>query len=182
MTAVALSMRFMLAIMFAGAAIAKMSQLADFEAAVGRYELLPARMVRPISRVIPAAELIAGTALAVGLGTRVAAAIVAVLLAVFSASIAVNLARGRKFDCGCGVAPAPRTISWSLVIQNLVLAAAAAIVAAIAPAVVAVDQLLFGSTYQLGSSELAAAASISILALLAAALFRNALTVWRVLR
>jgi len=68
------------------------------------------------------------------------------------------------------------------VIQNLVLAAAAAIVAAIAPAVVAVDQLLFGSTYQLGSSELAAAASISILALLAAALFRNALTVWRVLR
>jgi hypothetical protein len=56
------------------------------------------------------------------------------LLVAFGAAMAVNLVRGRQFDCGCGPAT-ERMISWWLVIRNTVLSVAALAVAVLPPAV-----------------------------------------------
>jgi Methylamine utilisation protein MauE len=58
-------------------------------------------------------------------------------LLVFATAIAINLLRGRVFDCGCAGA-APRTIGWSHVAVNVALAGIAAIIAVAPPADLAV--------------------------------------------
>ena len=42
---------------------------------------------------------------------------------VFATAVAVNLARGRRIDCGCAGISAPREITWGLVARDIVLAA-----------------------------------------------------------
>ena len=54
----------------------------------------------------------------------------AILLLLFAAAMAVNLRRGRAdIDCGCALGLLKERISWPLVARNLVLAAAAAVIA-----------------------------------------------------
>jgi uncharacterized membrane protein YphA (DoxX/SURF4 family) len=120
-----LALRFVLALVFIRAGVVKLSGLADFRAAVRNYQILPARLTGAAALGVPAAEVGAGTLLLLGVYPGITAACLAVLLAVFSVAIAVNLARGRVFDCGCG-GTAPQRISWRHVAVNALLAAAAA--------------------------------------------------------
>jgi hypothetical protein len=62
-----------------------------------------------------------------GVGLRLAGIISATLFAVFSCAIALNLARDRVFECGCGSSERP--ISWRLVAQDLVLCLASVLLA-----------------------------------------------------
>jgi uncharacterized membrane protein YphA (DoxX/SURF4 family) len=140
----ALALRFMLATLFLSAGLAKLSRRAEFERAVAGYELLPARLVRPVARGLGPAELAAGILLALGLATMVTAALVATLLAIFAAAVAVNLARGRDIDCGCFGVVAERRIGRSTLLRNAVLVASAILVAAVAPAPFSLDRVLAG--------------------------------------
>lgn len=123
-----LSARCILVCIFLRAGLAKISSPAEFRAAVANYRLLPPRLVPPVAAGLPYAEVAAAILLALGVFPGLVAAVLAALLAVFAAAIAINLARGREFDCGCaGPAPGgprsvPQKISWRHVATNAVLA------------------------------------------------------------
>ena len=123
--AVALASRFAVGLIFVGAGAAKLFDLGEFERAVADYQLLPPGLNRVIARALPIIELLCGSALLVGIVAPLAALVAASCLLGFSIAAAINLARGRAIDCGCGGAAASRQIGWDLVIGDLILAAAA---------------------------------------------------------
>jgi len=97
----------------------------EFELNLGAYQVLPARTVPALSRVIPALEAVVAAALLLP-ATRSAAAWGGVaLLLLYAGGIAVNLRRGRTdVDCGCAGPGERRPIASWMVARNLLLAAA----------------------------------------------------------
>jgi len=98
--------------------------------AVENYRLLPGAAVPAFARTLPLLEIGAGVLL-LPLATRPAGALLALaLLAMFTAAIAINLARGRdRIDCGCGGDGTP--LGTAVVLRNVALMLLA--VAAAAP-------------------------------------------------
>jgi uncharacterized membrane protein YphA (DoxX/SURF4 family) len=170
-----LALRLIVGGLFLRAGAAKLADRADFRRAVRNYEIVPPRLVRATAAAVPAAEVTAGGLLLLGLATSIASWVVAALLAGFSAAIAVNLSRGRVFDCGCG-GTAPRTISWRHVASNSLLAASAVAVAVAPPPALALctgPGWVFSLTMPRGSGVpvvLAAALGVVTVVLLRAAL------------
>ena len=85
--------------LYAGAI--KLPDPAQSVAAVRAYDVLPAGLVAPVGQVLPVLEVVVGAMLVLGLLTRGAAALSAVLLVVFIAGIISVWARGIEIDCGC---------------------------------------------------------------------------------
>lgn len=69
--------------------------------AVRAYRLLPESVVPAVGFGLPVLEVALGLLLLVGLATRVAAALSAVLMLAFVVGIASAWARGLTIDCGC---------------------------------------------------------------------------------
>ncbi|MEI5672653.1 MULTISPECIES: MauE/DoxX family redox-associated membrane protein [unclassified Nocardioides] len=69
--------------------------------AVRAYELLPESLVEPVGYLLPVLEVVVGFALVVGVLTRGAAVLSALLFVVFIIGIASAWARGLQIDCGC---------------------------------------------------------------------------------
>jgi hypothetical protein len=123
--------RLALAGMFAAAAHHKWRDPGAFAAALTAHRLVPEAWVHALARGLALAE----TAVAVGLvwpaGAAVAGSAAGALLALYSAAIAINLARGRsEIDCGCSARP--QRLSGALLVRNAALGAA--VWPAIAPA------------------------------------------------
>jgi uncharacterized membrane protein YphA (DoxX/SURF4 family) len=118
--------RWLLAFVFGAAALAKLIGSRDLPDVVRRYNVVPDAFVPALARTLVPGECLVALALAVGVLPRFAAAVAAVALITFATAIAVNLVRGRRFDCGCGGSSSE--ISWWLVARNLGLAAIAAAV------------------------------------------------------
>ncbi len=70
-------------------------------AAVKAYELLPTSLVETVGYLLPALEVVVGLALILGVLTRGAAVISALLFVAFIIGIASVWARGMEIDCGC---------------------------------------------------------------------------------
>jgi uncharacterized membrane protein YphA (DoxX/SURF4 family) len=79
----------------------KLADLAQSVRAVRAYELLPEAIVPAVGYGLPVLEVGVGLLLVAGLGTRVAAALSALLLVAFIVGIASAWARGLQIDCGC---------------------------------------------------------------------------------
>jgi hypothetical protein len=133
-----------LALVFAQAAWHKLRDLRAFALAVAAYELMPA----PLAPLAAAQLLVAELSL-VGMlllpAARPGAALAALsLLALYSAAIAVNLARGRRdIDCGCTGPALRQPLSGWLLARNAALGALAlcAALPAAARGLAAVDAL-----------------------------------------
>jgi uncharacterized membrane protein YphA (DoxX/SURF4 family) len=69
--------------------------------AVKAYELLPYSLATVVGYGLPILEIVLGVLLIVGLLTRVAGAISALLMLAFVIGIASAWARGLRIDCGC---------------------------------------------------------------------------------
>jgi uncharacterized membrane protein YphA (DoxX/SURF4 family) len=69
--------------------------------AVRAYDVLPEAAVEVVAALLPWVELAFGVLLLVGVGTRLVAALSAVLLVVFVAGVTQAWARGLSIDCGC---------------------------------------------------------------------------------
>jgi uncharacterized membrane protein YphA (DoxX/SURF4 family) len=177
----ALSLRFVLAAIFVCAGAVKLARPAEFETALRKYRVLPGNLVHAGAIGVPLCEIGLGAALAVGLVTREASLALAALLLVFSAIVASNLLRGRSFDCGCGVTLVQRSISWSLVVQDLALAAGAVAVALKAPRLMAVDQFLAGGR-EVNLGDAVPSFVLAALVLVLAALVRDSVAIWRLVR
>jgi uncharacterized membrane protein YphA (DoxX/SURF4 family) len=143
--AAAVVFRFGLALVFLLSGLAKLPRRSEFTRAVRNYRLVPEGVGELIGKTLPPVEVLAGALLALGLGVRPVAILLAVFLVAFSAAVAINLLRGRTIDCGCFGPVANRQITWWTVARNLVLTAAAIVVAAIQPTALALDRFLPGT-------------------------------------
>lgn len=135
--AAALTSRYVVAFVFATAAIPKLVDRAEFERAVANYSLLPAPLVPVVAAWLPRLELVCAFALLFGVAVTPVAGIAGALLVAFAVVVAVNLVRGRRIDCGCKGSVAPRLIGWGLVVADLGLAAMAVFAALADPGVLA---------------------------------------------
>jgi len=91
------------ALLLAAAAWHKLADQARFRGILGAYQVLPELAVAPVAALIPALEAALAAAWALAWNLPATGLATAVLLAVYSLAIALNLRRGRTFiDCGCG--------------------------------------------------------------------------------
>jgi hypothetical protein len=102
-----------------GAAMSKLPRRQQFAFVVMAYRVLPRSAALVYARLLPWLELLLGTLLLVGKGTRIAAAGSGLLLASFTVALGMNIMRGRlELDCGCFGGRARTRISGRLVMRN----------------------------------------------------------------
>ncbi len=94
---------------------------------------LPDWAVRAATFTTPWIEIVAGVALIVGFWTRGAAVVIGALLVAFIALLLSVLVRGLNVDCGCfgDMSPfCPAKVGWCHIVQDVLMLAAAALIAA----------------------------------------------------
>lgn len=116
-------------------------------AAVRAYELLPSWAVEPVGLALPAVEIVVGLALVLGVLTRAAGVLSALLYAAFIVGIASVWARGIEIDCGCfgggGAEPgATSDYPWEIA-RDAALLLLSLYVAALRRTRLALDSMLF---------------------------------------
>jgi len=116
-----------LALLFASAAWHKLRAPKAFATTLERYRLLPVAGVAPAAAVLGALEAAVAVWLVLPLAAPAGAGFAAAaLLALYSAAIAINLARGRReIDCGCSGPARRQPIRPWLLARNGVVAVAA---------------------------------------------------------
>ena len=119
-----------LAALMAIAAIHKSSDFGSFVQTLRDYRVLPEALAGWAAALVVALEVSLALALLVPAFASLAALACASLLAVYSAAIAANLARGRRhIDCGCMGPSARQPLSGGLLARNAALIAACGLAA-----------------------------------------------------
>jgi uncharacterized membrane protein YphA (DoxX/SURF4 family) len=132
-----LAVRWLLAVVLIVAGTAKLGRSDAFAEAISRYGLLPESVVLATATTLPVVELLLGILLAAGVLVAPVAIACACLFGIFAAAVAISLARGQSFDCGCGLGT-DAEISWAHVARSTVLIALSGLVAA-EPSVLALN-------------------------------------------
>ncbi len=83
------------------AGLLKITRPDESIAAVRAYEILPGSVVETVGLLLPTVEIVVGAALVLGVLTRGAAVVSALLFVAFVLGIASVWARGIEIDCGC---------------------------------------------------------------------------------
>ncbi|MEZ0067621.1 putative membrane protein YphA (DoxX/SURF4 family) [Streptacidiphilus sp. MAP12-20] len=116
------AVRLALAVVWAWAGLAKVSDPEAAAQAVRVYRILPEALVKPIGYGMPFLEIALALLLLVGLGTRIAAIVSGLMLLVYIGAIASVWARGISIDCGCfgggGAVAASRTAYWQEILRD----------------------------------------------------------------
>ena len=128
----------------------KLPDPAQSVAAVRAYQLLPSSIVPIVGQLLPVIEIVVGVCLVVGILTRGAAVVSALLLLAFIVGIASAWARGITIDCGCfsggGFDPdAASAYPWEIA-RDVGLLAASLFVAWLPSTRLALDSALFRRT------------------------------------
>ncbi len=115
--------------------------------AVRAYQLLPPSLAEVVGLVLPGLEVVVGLALVLGVFTRGAAVLSALLFVAFIIGIASVWARGIEIDCGCfgggGADPeASSKYPWEIA-RDVALLAASLLVAGVRRTRLALDSVLF---------------------------------------
>jgi peroxiredoxin len=124
--------RLLLAAVFAVAALAKLADRAGSRQAIVDFGL-PRALAAPAAVALPLAELSVTVALIPRVTAWWGALGALALLLLFSAAIAINLARGRKPDCRCFGQLSSSPVGWMTLARNGALAALAGFVVAGGP-------------------------------------------------
>jgi uncharacterized membrane protein YphA (DoxX/SURF4 family) len=121
-----LFLQFLLALVFAGAAVPKLQNADEFHGVVRNFRLLPEAVDGAFAAALPWVELGIAASLILGVGIPASGALAGLLLFVFAFAIAINIFRGRtEIDCGCFRQGMRQPLSWTLVLRNTVLGAGA---------------------------------------------------------
>jgi thiol-disulfide isomerase/thioredoxin len=120
--------RLVLATVFGAAGVAKISGREGTRVTAAAFGV-PAGLTGPVTLALPAAELLIAAALVPASSAAIAGWAALALLAVFSATVAISLARGRRPDCYCFGQFTAAPIGWRTLARNVALAAVAAFVA-----------------------------------------------------
>lgn len=110
--------RGLLGAVFVAAGVSKFANMESFVDAVYGYDLLPTRSVRPLTKLVPALEILGGALLLAGLLLLPALALVLALLVSFTTMVVIKLVQGLKVPCGC-FGPDGELVGWSLVARNV---------------------------------------------------------------
>lgn len=103
-------------LLLAWAALAKLGDIPALARDVHHFRLVPAAAENLLAVVLPWIELAAALSMLLGIRPRAGALVAAACLAVFTAAVALALARGLNIECGCfGTASASRVGAWKLV-------------------------------------------------------------------
>ncbi len=124
--------RLALVAVFVTAGLSKLGDRRGAGQAVAAFGV-PARAAPALGALLPVVELAVAGSLVAGWSARLAAAAAALLLLVFSAAIAVNLARGNAPECRCFGQLHSAPVSWWAVARNLGVALLAVLVVAAGP-------------------------------------------------
>jgi putative oxidoreductase len=111
--------QIVLGILFGWAALAKLADLATFALQVHNFRLLPIAAENLVAMLLPWVELVAALALVLGMRPRAGAWVAGVLLAVFTVGVALAMARGLDFECGCFGKASSTRVGWGKLAQNL---------------------------------------------------------------
>jgi hypothetical protein len=87
------------------------------------YRLLPSSLASAAAYSIPTLELAAGTAIFMGLATRLAATISLIVLLAGTVGMVGVLIRKDRVICGCFGVYFERVVSWKTVVRNVILSA-----------------------------------------------------------
>jgi len=108
-------------VLFAVASLSKIGDLPAFAAQVHNFRLTPVWSENLIAMTLPWVELVAALSLILGIRPRAGALVVTVLIAAFTAGVALAMARGLDFECGCfGTADQTRVGAVKL-LENLLM-------------------------------------------------------------
>ena len=119
--------QLLLGALFVVAALAKIVDVASLAREVHNFRLVPFWSENLLAMTLPWIELVAGLALVLGIRARAGAWVAGALLAGFTLGIALAMARGLNFECGCfGTADATR-VGWVKLAENLGMLALAAV-------------------------------------------------------
>jgi putative oxidoreductase len=119
--------QIVLGLLFVLAALAKIVDPASLAREVHNFHLVPFWSEHLVAMTLPWIELVAGLALVLGIRPRAGAWVVGGLLLAFTFGVALAMARGLNFSCGCfGTADGTR-IGWTKLGENLGMLALAAL-------------------------------------------------------
>mgnify|MGYP003408943332 FL=1 len=135
-------------LVYAGAV--KVGKPLTSQRAVQAYDVLPYDLAGWVGLILPFAEIVLGLLLVLGLFTRLAAAISALLMAAFIVGIAQAWARGLTIDCGCfgggGQVTAGETAYPQEIARDLGLALCGAWLWWRPASLASLDRVLFGAS------------------------------------
>ena len=142
---VVLVLRLVLGAIFIVAGASKIGHGAEFAAQIAGFRILPQPVIAPMALALPFLEVLLGGYLILGLFTRAAAWIAALLLALFDGAIASAVVRGMTVSCGC-LGPNDKTVTtWAEVARDAIFVLLAVFVALRAPGTLALDRRIGNS-------------------------------------
>ena len=95
---------------FVVAALPKLTDPPSFAHMIYNYRIVPGSVINISALIMPWLEVLCGLALILGIWTRPARDLIALMLVIFIVAISINLFRGNAIDCGCfNVADAGKT-------------------------------------------------------------------------
>lgn len=140
MSWVILVLRVVLGAIFIVAGASKVGNATAFAAQIAGFRILPEAVISPMAIALPFLELLLGAYLVIGLFTRTAAWIAALLLLAFDGAVASAVVRGMSVSCGC-FGPQDKTVTtWAEVARDAVFVLLAVIVALRPPGTLALDR------------------------------------------
>ena len=120
------ALALLIALVFAAAAIAKLTAWSELPGVVQNFRVLPRTLVMPVALLLPLLEAAIAPGILVNETRSVAALAAAVLFTVFGAALAMNYRRGRRqIDCGCFRSDLKQPISIAVIVRNCFLAVCA---------------------------------------------------------
>ena len=122
-----LAARIVVGLVFLLYGLDKIAHPDDFARAIANYSLLPEALVNLVAVTLPWVECVCGLLLLAGQWVRSAALVSAFLLGVFVIAVSITLARGLDIACGCLDADAGRKVGFKLLVEDLLLLGAAAV-------------------------------------------------------
>lgn len=118
--------RWLVGLLFLAAALPKLAAPQDLALAIFRYHLVPDALINLAALVLPWIELVAAVMLLLATPPwrKTAAVLLAGLLLLFTAGMAISLARGLDITCGCfTLKPGLGQMGMWSILRNLVLLA-----------------------------------------------------------
>ncbi len=122
-----LAARIVVGLVFLLYGLDKIAHADDFARAIANYRLLPEVLVNLVAVTLPWVECVCGLLLLAGQWVRSAALVSAFLMGVFVVAVSITLVRGLDISCGCLNAEAGRRVGLKLLVEDLLLLGAAAV-------------------------------------------------------
>lgn len=120
-----LALRLVLAGTFLYAGFAKIQDPSAFASQIAAYRLLPEAAARGLAVLLPPLEILCGLLLLLGRWLLGSSGLAAGLLAIFILAMASAILRGLRIDCGCFSVSGGHQVSYTRILEDGILLAAA---------------------------------------------------------